>query len=186
PGLVAGAVAAGATVLAGTGFGWLRTQSVAGTIHTALSVSSDLGLAVGSLLADDPDPVKALVQNLGLLAAVVIILVLAWRAWKGLLDPVLGLGLALVALVALSPMVQPWYLLWGTAAVAAAAWRSRAGQLLAVLSAALGYETALDGRTPWYGFLAAGVVLAAGLLWLRREPWDEGAARRRALARAAD
>ncbi|MFF2301333.1 polyprenol phosphomannose-dependent alpha 1,6 mannosyltransferase MptB [Streptomyces sp. NPDC058128] len=171
PGLVAGAVAAVATVLAGTGFGWLRTQSVAGTIHTALSVSSDLGLGLGLLLGDDPDPVKAAVQNLGLLAAVVLILVLAWRAWRGALDPVLGLGLSLVALVALSPMVQPWYLLWGTAVVAAVAWRERAGQLLAVLSAALVYETALDGRTPWYGFVVAGAVLLAGLVWMRREPW---------------
>lgn len=181
PGLVAGAVAAVATMLAGTGFGWLRTQSVAGTIHTALSVSSDLGLGLGLLLGDDPDPVKAAVQKLGLLAAVVLILVLAWRAWRGALDPVLGLGLSLVALVALSPMVQPWYLLWGTAVVAAVAWRERAGQLLAVLSAALVYETALDGRTPWYGFVVAGAVLLAGLVWMRREPWPGG--RERAGAR---
>ncbi|MFJ2936418.1 polyprenol phosphomannose-dependent alpha 1,6 mannosyltransferase MptB [Streptomyces sp. NPDC087219] len=171
PGLVAGAVAAVATVLAGTGFGWLRTQSVAGTIHTALSVSSDLGLGLGLLLGDDPDPVKAVVQNLGLLVAVALILVLAWRAWRGALDPVLGLGLSLVALVALSPMVQPWYLLWGTAVVAAVAWRSRVGQVTAVLSAALVYETALDGRTPWYGFVVAGVVLVLGLWWTRRDPW---------------
>ncbi|MFH8423124.1 polyprenol phosphomannose-dependent alpha 1,6 mannosyltransferase MptB [Streptomyces sp. NPDC018038] len=187
PGLVAGAVAAGATVLAGTGFGWLRTQSVAGTIHTALSVSSDLGLGLGLLLGDDPDPVKAAVQNLGLLAAVVLILVLVWRAWRGRLDPVLGLGLSLVALVALSPMVQPWYLLWGTAAVAAAAWRSRAGQVLAVLSAALVYETAPDGRTPWYGFVMAGLVLLPGLLWVRREPWGaQPSELRRPPAPAAD
>ncbi|MEV4937909.1 polyprenol phosphomannose-dependent alpha 1,6 mannosyltransferase MptB [Streptomyces zaomyceticus] len=187
PGLVAGAVAAVATLLAGTGFGWLRTQSVAGTIHTALSVSSDLGLGLGLLLGDDPDPVKAVVQNLGLLLAVVLVLVLAWRAWRGLLDPVLGLGLSLVGLVALSPMVQPWYLLWGTAVVASVAWRGRAGQVLTVLSAALVYETALDGRTPWYGFVVAGVVLAGGLVWTRRDPWGGGASPPlRPLARAAD
>ncbi|KQX58906.1 MULTISPECIES: polyprenol phosphomannose-dependent alpha 1,6 mannosyltransferase MptB [unclassified Streptomyces] len=174
PGLVAGAVAAGATVLAGTGFGWLRTQSVAATIHTALSVSSDLGLGLGMLLGDDPDPVKGIVQKLGLLVAVGVILALAWRSWRGALDPVLGLGFALVALVALSPMVQPWYLLWGTVVVAAAAWRSRAGQLLAVLSAALVWETAPSGRTPWYGFALAGVVLVLGLVWMRGNPWGEG------------
>ncbi|MGW6392781.1 polyprenol phosphomannose-dependent alpha 1,6 mannosyltransferase MptB [Streptomyces sp. NPDC055103] len=171
PGLVAGAVAVGATLAAGTGFGWLRTQSVAGAIHTALSVTSDLGLALGLLVADDPDPVKGVVQNLGLVVAVGLILALAWRSWKGALDPVLGLGLSLVALVALSPMVQPWYLLWGTAVVAAAAWRSRVGQVLVVLSAALVYETAPSGRTPWYGFVVAGVVVVAGLWWMRRERW---------------
>ncbi|MFD0151440.1 polyprenol phosphomannose-dependent alpha 1,6 mannosyltransferase MptB [Streptomyces sp. NPDC055721] len=175
PGLVAGAVAVGATLAAGTGFGWLRTQSVAGAIHTALSVTSDLGLALGTLLADDPDPVKGAVQKLGLLIAVGLILALAWRAWKGWIDPVLGLGLALVALVALSPMVQPWYLLWGTVVVAAVAWRSRAGQVLMVLSAALVYETAPSGRTPWYGFVLAGVVVAVGLVWMRRERWAAAA-----------
>ncbi|WP_024760717.1 polyprenol phosphomannose-dependent alpha 1,6 mannosyltransferase MptB [Streptomyces exfoliatus] len=175
PGLVAGAVAVGATLAAGTGFGWLRTQSVAGAIHTALSVTSDLGLGLGLLVADDPDPVKGVVQKLGLAVAVAVILVLAWRAWRGVLDPVLGLGLSLVALVALSPMVQPWYLLWGTVVVAAVAWRSRAGQVLMVLSAALVYETAPSGRTPWYGFVLAGFVVAVGLVWMRRERWAAAA-----------
>ncbi|MFF1507488.1 polyprenol phosphomannose-dependent alpha 1,6 mannosyltransferase MptB [Streptomyces sp. NPDC058326] len=171
PGAVAGAVAAGASLAAGTGFGWLGTQSVAGAIHTPLSLTSDLGLALGTLVADDPDPVKGAVQKLGLLAAAAIIAALAWRAWRGRIDPFLGLGLSLVALVALSPMVQPWYLLWGTAVVAAVAWRGRAGQVLAVLSAALVYETAPSGHTPWYGFVLAGGVLALGLVWLRRDPW---------------
>ncbi|MCT4355580.1 polyprenol phosphomannose-dependent alpha 1,6 mannosyltransferase MptB [Streptomyces sp. Je 1-79] len=171
PGLVAGAVAAGATVVAGTGFGWLRTQSVAGAIHTALSATSDVGLGLGLLLADDPDPVKGVVQKLGLLAAAVIILALAWRAWKGRIDPVPALGLSLVALVALSPMVQPWYLLWGVCAVAPAAWDTRRGQVLAVVSAALVYETAPSGRTPGYGFAVAAVVLVVGLWWVRRAAW---------------
>ncbi|MFF0472516.1 polyprenol phosphomannose-dependent alpha 1,6 mannosyltransferase MptB [Streptomyces sp. NPDC004284] len=174
PGAVAGAVAAGASVLAGTGFGWLRTQSVAAAIHTPLSLTSDLGLGLGLLLGGEAEPVKGVVQKLGLLLAVALIAALAWRAYRGRLDPVLGLGLSLVALVALSPMVQPWYLLWGTVVVAAVAWRSRAGQVLAVLSAALVYETQPSGHTPWYGFVLAGVVLAAGLVWVRREPWALG------------
>ncbi|GGY81891.1 polyprenol phosphomannose-dependent alpha 1,6 mannosyltransferase MptB [Streptomyces omiyaensis] len=169
PPAVAGAVAAAASLLAGTGFGWLGTQSVAGAIHTPLSLTSDLGLALGTLAADDPAPVKGVVQQLGLLAAAAVIAALAWRAYRGRIDPVLGLGYGLVALVVLSPMVQPWYLLWGTAVVAAVAWRSRGGQVLAVVSAALVYETQPAGHTPWYGFAAAGAVLALGLLWLRRE-----------------
>ncbi|GGU36646.1 polyprenol phosphomannose-dependent alpha 1,6 mannosyltransferase MptB [Streptomyces lavendofoliae] len=173
PGLVAGTVAVAATLLAGTGFGWLRTQSVAGTIHTALSATSDLGLALGGLLhlllGADPDPVEAAVQRLGLAAALALIGYLAWRSARGRLDPVHGLGLSLVALVALSPMVQPWYLLWGTAVVAASAWDGRSGRVLLVLSAALVYETAPSGRTPAYGFALAALVCAAGALLLRRE-----------------
>ncbi|MET9373296.1 polyprenol phosphomannose-dependent alpha 1,6 mannosyltransferase MptB [Streptomyces sp. NPDC002992] len=174
PALVAGGVAAGATVVAGTGFGWLRTQSVAGTIHTALSVTSDVGLGLGLLVGDDPEPVKGAVQTVGLALALVIIGVLAWRAWKGRIDPALGLGLSLVALVALSPMVQPWYVLWGAVVVAAVAWRSRVGRLLVVLSAALVYETAPSGRTPWYGFVVGGLVLAVGLVWGRWGSRAEG------------
>ncbi|MEU8524990.1 MULTISPECIES: polyprenol phosphomannose-dependent alpha 1,6 mannosyltransferase MptB [Streptomyces] len=172
PGLVATAVAAGATVVAGTGFGWVRTQGVAAAIHTALSVTSDVGLGLGLLVTGEAEPVKGVVQKLGLLAAVVIIAVLAWRAWKGRIEPVLGLGLSLVVLVALSPMVQPWYLLWGTVVVAAAgAWRTRVGQVLVVLSAALVYETQPSGHTPAYGFVLAGVVVVLGSWWMRRVPW---------------
>ncbi len=72
------------------------------------------------------------------------------RPWRGAPPPhpVHALGVALLALVALSPMVQPWYLLWGMAAVSATAWNGRLGRILAVLSAALVYETHPDGSTP--------------------------------------
>ncbi|MEU6981685.1 polyprenol phosphomannose-dependent alpha 1,6 mannosyltransferase MptB [Streptomyces sp. NPDC046371] len=171
PGVVAAGVAALATVAAGTGFGWLRTQSVAGTIHTALSVTSDLGLGLGLLVADDPEPVKAVVQQLGLVVAAGAIGVLGWRAWKGRTDPVLGLGLSLVALVVLSPMVQPWYLLWGVCGVAAGAWDGALGRWLAVASAALAYETAPSGHTPAYGFALMGVAVAVAAVALRAGRW---------------
>ncbi|MEV7278328.1 polyprenol phosphomannose-dependent alpha 1,6 mannosyltransferase MptB [Streptomyces sp. NPDC093111] len=170
PGVVAAGVAALATVAAGTGFGWLRTQSVAGTIHTALSVTSDLGLGLGLLVADDPEPVKAVVQQAGLVVAVGIIAVLGWRAWKGRLDPTLGLGMSLVALVVLSPMVQPWYLLWGMCGIAAAgAWDGVWGRCLAVASAGLVYETAPSGHTPAYGFALMAVAAVAAAVLLRRD-----------------
>ncbi|MFE3143442.1 polyprenol phosphomannose-dependent alpha 1,6 mannosyltransferase MptB [Streptomyces scopuliridis] len=203
PGLVAVAVAVTAALLGGTGFGWLRTQSVAGTIHTALSATSDLGLGLGELLhllvGTDPGPVKAAVQNLGLGVALVLISCLAWRTVRGradvaggsavaralapahapdtaraldnarAVDPAHALGLALLALVALSPMVQPWYLLWGMTLIAATAPYGRAGAVLAVLSAALVYETHPSGATPWYGFVLAGVACVIGTLLVRRD-----------------
>ncbi|MFE4373100.1 polyprenol phosphomannose-dependent alpha 1,6 mannosyltransferase MptB [Streptomyces sp. NPDC056835] len=183
PGLVAVAVAVAAALLGGTGFGWLRTQSVAGTIHTALSATSDLGLGLGELLrllvGADPDPVKAAVQNLGLGVALVLTARLAWRTVRvrpgpasepdGSLSPVHALGLALLALVALSPMVQPWYLLWGMTVIAATAPYGRTGTVLTVLSAALVYETHPSGATPWYGFVLAGVACVIGTLLVRRD-----------------
>ncbi|MER6994342.1 polyprenol phosphomannose-dependent alpha 1,6 mannosyltransferase MptB [Streptomyces sp. NPDC000410] len=175
PGLVAAAVAAGSTVLGGTGFGWLRTQSVAATIHTPLSLTSDIGLAAGHLArlvaGTDPAAVKALVQSLGLAAALVVIGFLAYRSLRGRLHPVPALGLSLLALVALSPMVQPWYLLWGMATVAAAmAWRGRTAQVLMVLSVALVYETQPSGHTPPYGFVLGAVAALLAVTALRRHP----------------
>ncbi|MFE6933777.1 polyprenol phosphomannose-dependent alpha 1,6 mannosyltransferase MptB [Streptomyces sp. NPDC057699] len=173
PGAVAGAVVVLMTLLGGTGFGWVGTQGVAGRIHTALSVSSDLGLGLGHLLrllaGTDPDPVKAAVQNAGLAAAVAVILLLARRSAAGRLEAAHGLGLGLVALVALSPMVQPWYLLWGTAVLAATAADGKVRDVLVVLSAALVYETQPSGSTPPYGFVLAGLTCVAGALLLRRE-----------------
>ncbi|MCK8679933.1 polyprenol phosphomannose-dependent alpha 1,6 mannosyltransferase MptB [Streptomyces lichenis] len=184
PGLVAAAVVAGASLAAGTGFGWLRTQSVAGSIHTALSVTSDLGLALGEglrLLAGlgpgAAGSVKSVVQTAGLLAALVLVALLALRSARGRLDPVYSLGLALTALVVLSPMVQPWYLLWGLGAVAAAGWDGRAGRALAVLTAALTYETHPSGATPWYGFVLAALAALAGWWLLRAEAGRAGGLR---------
>ncbi|GGX24880.1 polyprenol phosphomannose-dependent alpha 1,6 mannosyltransferase MptB [Streptomyces chryseus] len=189
PALVAGAVAVAATLLSGTGFGWLHTQSVAGSIHTALSATSDIGLGVGELthaaFGWDSEPVKRAFQTLGLALALAVIGYAALatfrrvRPWCGDRPPhpVHALGVALVALVALSPMVQPWYLLWGTAVVSATAWNGRLGRALSVLSAALVYETHPTGSTPGYGFLVAGVVCALGTVLLLRErraawPWE--------------
>ncbi|MER6770818.1 polyprenol phosphomannose-dependent alpha 1,6 mannosyltransferase MptB [Streptomyces bacillaris] len=174
PGLVACAVAGSATLVSGTGFGWLRTQGVAGNIHTALSLVSDLGLGLGELgrllLGTDPEPVKSAVQTLGLAAAVVLILVLARRSMNGYLPPVHALGLGLLALVALSPMVQPWYLLWGLVVVAATQQHGRVIAVLTVLSAALVYETHPAGGTPAFGFALAGVAALAATLVIRRTP----------------
>ncbi|WP_137233139.1 polyprenol phosphomannose-dependent alpha 1,6 mannosyltransferase MptB [Streptomyces sp. BPSDS2] len=174
PGLIACAVAGGATLISGTGFGWLHTQGVAANIHTALSVSSDLGLGLGELahllLDVEVTPVKSAVQTLGLAVALGLILVLARRAMRGGVTPAHALGLSLLALVALSPMVQPWYLLWGMAVVAATEQYGRLSAVLIVLSAALVYETHPMGATPPYGFALAGLAAVLGTLAVRRNP----------------
>lgn len=172
------AAAAAATVLAvsavsGTGFGWLHTQGVAGAIHTSLSLSSDLGAGLGPLARSvagvDPGTVLSAVRMLGLGAAAVLVAQLGWRSATGRLDPVLALGLALTALVALSPMVQPWYALWGVPFVAVRARWGWSGRLLAVLSAALVFETHPSGSTPGFGFAVGGAVAVAGLVLLWRD-----------------
>ncbi|MCH0541089.1 polyprenol phosphomannose-dependent alpha 1,6 mannosyltransferase MptB [Streptomyces sp. MUM 203J] len=175
PGTVAGAVAVAATLVSGTGFGWLRTQNVAGSIHTALSLTSDAGFALGRWMhyfsGTHPDPVKRAIQAMGLTLALALIAYLAAHVLRGLLDPVKALGLSLLVLVLLSPVVQPWYLLWAVPLLAATAWRGRTARAVAVLSAAFVYVTAPDGRTPAYAFAAAAVACAvAAHRTLRGEP----------------
>lgn len=171
PGAVAAAVAVAATLVSGTGFGWLRTQSVAGTIHTALSFTSDLGLALGRWMqyfsGTHPDPVKRAIQAMGLTLALALIAYLATHVARGLLEPVKALGLSLLVLVALSPVVQPWYLLWATPLLAATTWTGRTARAVAVLSAGFVYVTAPSGRTPAYAFALAAVscAVAAYLMW---------------------
>ncbi|MFD5424661.1 polyprenol phosphomannose-dependent alpha 1,6 mannosyltransferase MptB [Streptomyces sp. NPDC127084] len=177
PVAVAALVAVGTTLLAGTGFGWLRTQSVAASVHTPLSLTSDIGLAIGHLArlaaGTDPMAVKSATQALGLAAALAVIACLAVRSLRGRLHPVPGLGLSLLVLVALSPMVQPWYLLWGTAAVAAsglaaAGSGARLIGVLVVLSTALVYETQPSGHTPAYGFVLGALAAVLAVAALRR------------------
>ena len=42
-----------------------------------------------------------------------------WRCWQRQLEPIQGLGIALGAFVLLSPVIQPWYLLWAALPLAA-------------------------------------------------------------------
>ncbi|WP_236240203.1 polyprenol phosphomannose-dependent alpha 1,6 mannosyltransferase MptB [Streptomyces sp. CC228A] len=190
PGSVAAATAVAATLAGGTGFGWLRTQSVAGSIHTALSFSSDLGYALGRSMhyfsGTHPDPVKRAVQAMGLTLALALIAYLAAHVLRGLLDPVKALGLALLVLVLLSPVVQPWYLLWAVPLLAATAWRGRTARGLAVLCAAFAYVTAPDGSTPAYAFAAAAVACAVAAHRTLRPADAPAAARVPAPRRAED
>ncbi|MGW1997771.1 polyprenol phosphomannose-dependent alpha 1,6 mannosyltransferase MptB [Embleya sp. NPDC001921] len=165
PGTIALVVVMATTILSGTGFGWLRTQGVAATIYTPLSATSSIGLSVGHLaqasVGFDPATAMRAVQTLGLVAMVTAIAVLVVGTLTRRLPPMVGHGLSLLALVAFSPMVQPWYLLWGICAVAAAVgWNDRIGRTLIILSAGLAFEGRPSGATPPW---VAGFVLVAAI-----------------------
>ncbi len=98
------------TVLSGLGWGWLGTLDTGRARLSLFSPLTGLGTAVGALDA---------VLAAGLVAAVVVGGLLLLRADR--LGPLRALGLALLAVAVLLPVVQPWYLLWGTVVLAAAA-----------------------------------------------------------------
>ncbi|MGH3977703.1 MAG: polyprenol phosphomannose-dependent alpha 1,6 mannosyltransferase MptB [Pseudonocardiaceae bacterium] len=125
-GSVAGTVVVVISVGSGLGFGWLGTLSIPGLIRSWMSASSDLGLLGGQVgmwlgLGDHTTSVLRLTRGFGLAVAAAVCAAMLWRCWRGRVDPIVGLGVGLGAVVLLGPVVHPWYLLWAAIPLAAAA-----------------------------------------------------------------
>lgn len=100
--------------VSGVGWGWLRSMLAAGVVRNPSSLTTAFGLAFSSathLLGIGRSPMWALspARLAGEAAAAVIVGMLVVRGKDG--APV-TLGLALLAVVVLAPVFQPWYLLW--------------------------------------------------------------------------
>jgi hypothetical protein len=153
---VAVATAVAVSVGSGLGWGWLGSLDAGRARLSLLSPTTGLGTAVGAL-----EPV--LVS--GVVVAAVLCLVLLGLAALGRVDPLLALGLTLLGVGVLLPVVQPWYLLWGTCVLAARV-GPRAAAALGAGSLVLCLAIAPSGRhvvrPPLYGLptlVAAAVTL---------------------------
>lgn len=119
---VAGATTVAVTLGAGLGWGWIGTVSTPARVHTPLSVTTVLGQAAGRLAGGVGAPVPAgvVVSALRLagvgVAVAAGLLLLTGRHRR---SAAASVGLTLLAVVALGPVVQPWYLLWGIVPLAA-------------------------------------------------------------------
>jgi len=122
------------TAVTGLGFGWINQLNASGRVITWLSVPTGLGL-----LASIPTSIEDVITSenpviIGFRAGgqVVLAVVLLWLWLRaGRIGAVRALGLALLALVFLGPVVQPWYVLWGLTVVAATPMPRRAWLLAA-------------------------------------------------------
>jgi alpha-1,6-mannosyltransferase len=152
-------VAVVVTAASGLGWGWVHTLGAGNARRSLLSVSTGVGVLAENVVGSGALDV-AHAAGLGVAALLgVLLLVRASR-----LGALRALGLSLLAVVVLGPVVQPWYLIWVLAVLAAVA-----GPRLTV---ALGAASAvaclliLPGgrhviRPPLYGVPAV-VVMAAG------------------------
>lgn len=104
------------SALAGTGpFGWLGSLSTPGTVKSWLSPPTAVGMLFGEVIkllgfgnfVDTSVQVTRLIGSV-ILAGVLVTLTLRPARRSG----TRAIALALVALVVLGPVVQPWYLLW--------------------------------------------------------------------------
>ena len=105
----------------GVGWGWVQALTTPGSVRTWLSPTTGIGMMIG-LLGDglghpewDALAVSA-VRTIGILSALVFCAYLLLFPQGR--SPVRGALLAFTAIIALGPVVQPWYLLWALPLVA--------------------------------------------------------------------
>lgn len=157
-----------ATALTGLGWGWLQTLDTGSARLSIFSPLTGIGVLAGNALeavglVQTPDVVTRWVIISGLAIAGLLAVVLLLRSPR--IGVMKALGLTLVAVVALAPIVQPWYLLWGLVLLAAVG-GERVTVALGALSVALCLAVLPSGksliRPPLYGApLLAAIALAA-------------------------
>jgi hypothetical protein len=153
------------TTVAGTGYGWIGALDTPTLAHTWTSVTTDVGFWLG-LLAEKlglagAEPVLAAVRLAGLAAAGAICLLMLRKHWH---TPVVGLGLGLAAVLALGPVVHPWYLLWAMIPLAAAATSPKIRRAVVIASIAM-TAMVLPGGVQPTGGVFLGALLGAGLVF---------------------
>lgn len=129
-----------ASAIVGVNFGWVHALTTPGSVRTWLSPSTALGMASANVLAwfglgEHVDLTVAVFRVLFEIAAIVIIARLIIKP-EGR-TALRGLVLAFVAVVALGPVIQPWYLLWALPLSAAAGLTAK--ELRAVLLLIAGF-----------------------------------------------
>ncbi len=179
-GLSAGVVVATFGVLtlaAGAGLGWIHALSAPGSVQSFLSLSTSLGFGAGQIglllgLGDHTAGAIDVMQPLGTGVGGLLAVLVMWRCWQRRIEPVQGLGLALGAFVLLSPVIQPWYLLWAALPLAASTGLSLYRRAAVWLTTLFSVIIMPNGSTiPVFTIVQAVVVAAAvvgGVLLLLR------------------
>jgi hypothetical protein len=119
---VAGVTGVLVTWWTGLGWGWVHTLGTGSARLSIFSPVTGVGVLVDHALrwfgvVNTPGEVTRWVFAISFAVAGLVSLTLLLRAHH--LGPMRALGLAMVAVVALAPVVQPWYLLWGLVLLAA-------------------------------------------------------------------
>ena len=167
-GAIALATFALVTLASGLGFGWVKALNTPGAVVTWLSIPTGLALIVDLLrgasnFITSEDPVIIAFRIVGQ-AVTAVLVVWIWlrsrRLGPGTVGPVRGLALALLAVVLLGPVVQPWYVMWSVVFAAVVPLPRRLWLLAAGGSVWLAMMISPQGENL---FLAPAAVLATGL-----------------------
>lgn len=166
--LAVGAIGAGTvaitTWLAGTGYGWIAALNTPAIARTWTSITTDLGYLTGFIAEQigfgTQDQALAVWRYIGLGAAAVICVLMLRRHRD---RPVLGVGLGLAALVFLAPVFHPWYMLWATVPLGAAATTPRTRKVVTGLVVVM-TVLVFPGGIPAEASSVLGVVLGCLLV----------------------
>jgi hypothetical protein len=168
---------------AGLGWGWVAGLSNPDTVRSWLDPATALGLLGGKLLAlaglgNHTHSLLTLARGTGLLLAAAVGLRLLLRADE--IGSLRALGWSLVAVVVLSPVVQPWYACWGFVFLAPVA----EGRILKIVVIASGVAcfvglpggrvlvNELAAANPLLVAVAAAALVAIAIFFLRpRARW---------------
>ncbi len=165
-GAVAAVTFATFTWLAGVGLGWVAALGAPGTVRSFLSLSTTLGIGAGQVglllgLGDHTEAALGVMQPVGTLIGSVVALAIMWQCWQRRINPVLGLGMAMMAFVLLAPVIQPWYLLWAALPLAASTADPRYRKATIWLTVLFSVTIMPNGATiPVYVIVQAVVVAA--------------------------
>jgi alpha-1,6-mannosyltransferase len=150
----------GLTYGLGFGWGWVLAVGTPGRVHSMLSASTAIG-AILARLGLGPGATSA-VRLLGVAAgAVLVALLFALRTRR---RPLRALAVSMLVVVVLSPVVQPWYLLWGIVLLAGVG----PGSLLTVAvwtSTVLPFLVLPDGTAATDAVLLVFLALTLAVAW---------------------
>lgn len=191
---VFGVIIVAASEGTGLGFGWISALSTNGVVKSWMSPMTGLGFLAGGLgiafgLGNHTDSTIGIMRLIGELVSVVAMVKLLWDSWRGRLQPMVGLGLSLGAVVLFGATVQAWYLLWAAiplaAAIGASGFRTAATIVSAIVAMMVPPTgSTFDGRAYVLptAAIAAGIVLVIALFLVRGRlpllPWRDPASGR--------
>ncbi len=162
------------TLAAGVGVGWLAALNTPGLIRSFLSLTTVIGVTTGSLgqllgVGDQTSGVLDVLQPAGTVLGTLLAGYMLWRCWRRGFDPILGLGVAIGLFVILSPVVQPWYLLWAAVPLAGSTAVARYRKITVIITVALSVMIMPSGSVIPRLVIAQAVLAAAlvgGLCWV--------------------
>jgi alpha-1,6-mannosyltransferase len=158
---LAGAATVAITYAVGFGWGWLSALLNPGTVPSWMDPADGIGGLIARIvngvgLGEHSAGITQLSHDVGLTAAATLALWLLLRADGGV-KSLRALGLTLIAVVALGPAVQPWYLVWGLVLLAPIV-GGRARSLVVAVSAVMSF-LGLPGGRRLLAYLEHGSVL---------------------------